>query len=83
MVRPETFGPYYVLIFLFYRELLEKTNVTWNQNNTISFQKFRRWYFDAETSNGSLKDYVTTLNPVAAVSIQSYDKKFIIEENSL
>jgi len=58
------------LFSLFHREFLEKTNVTWNQNKTITFRKLRRWYFDAESSNGSLSDNITTLNPLAAVSIQ-------------
>ena len=48
-----------------FTEFLEKTNVTWNQNNTITFRKLRRWYFDAERSNGSLNDNITTLNPLA------------------
>lgn len=48
-----------------FKEFLEKTNVTWNENSTISFRKLRRWYFDRENSNGSLNDNVTTLNPVA------------------
>jgi hypothetical protein len=53
----------------FYREYVEKTNVTWNVNGTVSFRRLRSWVFDAENSNGSLSDNVTTLNPVAVVII--------------
>lgn len=62
-----------------FTELLEKTNVTWNKNHTISFRKVRRWYFDAETSNGSLSDYVTTLNPLAvsAAYVSRFRSTFI------
>ncbi|XP_067010074.2 protein croquemort [Anabrus simplex] len=52
-------GPYV------FTEVHEKVNLTWNPNNTISYKQIRRWYFDAERSNGSLDDEVTTLNVVA------------------
>ncbi|XP_014244542.1 protein croquemort-like isoform X2 [Cimex lectularius] len=50
-----------------YRFKLEerKTNITMNCNGTVTFQIQRLWYFDAENSNGTLDDYVTTLNAVA------------------
>lgn len=51
-----------------FKEYLEKTNVTWNANKTISFRRLRSWIFDAENSNGSLNDNVTTLNPVAVTA---------------
>jgi len=59
---------------------LEKTNVTWNQNNTITFRKLRRWYFDAETSNGSLNDNITTLNPLAVVRFSNTIKKIYLKK---
>ncbi|XP_046739499.1 protein croquemort-like isoform X2 [Diprion similis] len=53
-------GPYTFL------ERREKVNVVFHpQNNTVSFDQKRTWYFDAERSNGSLKDNVTQLNVVA------------------
>ncbi|KAJ1519319.1 hypothetical protein ONE63_004618 [Megalurothrips usitatus] len=55
----EQMGPYR------FRETKEKVNITWNGNGTISFRQLRRWYFDAEYSNGSLSDNVTTINVVA------------------
>ncbi|KAK3923344.1 Protein peste [Frankliniella fusca] len=56
----EQMGPYR------FRETKEKVNITWNANNgTISFRQLRRWYFDAENSNGTLSDNVTTINVVA------------------
>ncbi|XP_063236007.1 protein peste-like isoform X2 [Bacillus rossius redtenbacheri] len=55
-------GPYV------FNELEEKVNVTWNDNHTISYQQRRTWFFDAERSNGSLADNITTLNVVAVTA---------------
>ncbi|KAJ8959906.1 hypothetical protein NQ318_011643 [Aromia moschata] len=43
----------------------EKSNITWNANNTVTFKHLKKWYFDPERSNGSLYDAVTSINPVA------------------
>lgn len=48
-----------------FREVHEKVNLTWNDNDTITFRQIRRWYFDADNSNGLLEDSVTTLNPIS------------------
>ncbi|XP_021916761.1 protein peste-like isoform X2 [Zootermopsis nevadensis] len=62
-----------------FKEFLEKTNVTWNTNRTITFRRLRRWYFDGENSNGTLDDSVTTLNPVAlsAAYVSRFRSSFI------
>lgn len=62
-----------------FTEFFEKTNVTWNQNNTITFRNVRRWYFDAERSNGSLNDNITTLNPLAtsAAYVSRFQNGFV------
>ncbi|XP_069695598.1 protein croquemort-like isoform X2 [Periplaneta americana] len=52
-------GPYY------FKEYIEKTNVTWNQNRTISYAVRRTWITDEENSNGSLSDRILSLNAVA------------------
>ncbi|KAJ9585302.1 hypothetical protein L9F63_002887 [Diploptera punctata] len=42
-----------------------KVNITWNDNNTVTFQQIRKWEFLQEKSNGSLEDEVTNLNVIA------------------
>lgn len=46
----------------------EKTNLTWNDNNTISYMVKKLYYFDTESSPRQLEDLVTTINPVPLVS---------------
>ncbi|KAJ8978290.1 hypothetical protein NQ317_012661 [Molorchus minor] len=48
-----------------YGETKEKSSITWNANNTVTFKHLKKWYFDAERSNGSLYDMVTSINPIA------------------
>ncbi|CAH1156005.1 unnamed protein product [Phaedon cochleariae] len=52
-------GPYY------YVETKEKTNITWNANDTISFKHLKTWWYDQSRSNGSLSDPFTTINPIS------------------
>ncbi|PSN44141.1 hypothetical protein C0J52_15658 [Blattella germanica] len=54
-----------------FKEVHEKVNLTWNTNGTITFRQVRRWYFDPENSNGTLKDNVTTLNVVSLIPLSS------------
>ncbi|KAK9508131.1 hypothetical protein O3M35_007861 [Rhynocoris fuscipes] len=54
-------GPY-----RFY-EKRTKVNLTWNANGTVSYRQTRHWFFDAENSNGTMKDTVTTVNFVPLV----------------
>ncbi|KAJ2950287.1 hypothetical protein O0L34_g11650 [Tuta absoluta] len=57
-------GPYRFL------EHREHVNITWhNQNNTIAYRTLTRFFFDAETSNGSLDDEITTINAIAASAV--------------
>ena len=44
-----------------------RTNITWHNNGTVTFNQKRIWHFDHERSNGSLSDEVTNLNVIAAV----------------
>ncbi|KAJ9578473.1 hypothetical protein L9F63_005293, partial [Diploptera punctata] len=61
-------------------EVHEKVNVTWNDNDTITFRQIRRWYFDPDHSNGSLEDNITTLNPVSlsAAYVSRYRSSLIL-----
>ncbi|KAG8225961.1 hypothetical protein J437_LFUL006190 [Ladona fulva] len=43
-------------------EFHKKVNISFHDNYTVTFQQVRTWKFDAENSNGSLDDLVTTLN---------------------
>ncbi|CAB3360083.1 Hypothetical predicted protein [Cloeon dipterum] len=45
-----------------FNEFHEKVNVTFHDNNTVSFKQVRRWHFDPDNSNGTLDDIITTLN---------------------
>lgn len=56
----EELGPY-----TFY-EYHHKTNIVWNENNTITYMQNRTWVFAPELSEGDLNDVVTVVNPVAA-----------------
>lgn len=55
-------GPY---VFV---EKPDKVNVTWHpENQTVSYMKKSRFYFDAAKSKGSLDDVITSLNVVPLV----------------
>lgn len=55
-------GPY---IFL---ESHKRTNITWNENGTVTYNQIRTWHFMPDMSNGTLNDEITTLNVMSAVS---------------
>ncbi|CAO1313413.1 unnamed protein product [Diamesa serratosioi] len=61
LVKPDfaEMGPY------IFSEVHERTNMTWNPNNTITFYQKRTWQFVPEKSSGSLDDNVTNVNPIA------------------
>ncbi|KAK9870107.1 hypothetical protein WA026_006202 [Henosepilachna vigintioctopunctata] len=42
-----------------------RVNISFNDNNTVSFNTIRTWHFVPEKTNGSLDDNITTLNTVA------------------
>ncbi|XP_076174152.1 protein croquemort [Ptiloglossa arizonensis] len=56
----EEMGPYV------FREVDYKVHQTWNENNTITYQRKRVWHFDEFLSVGSLSNTVTNINPVTA-----------------
>lgn len=55
-------GPY---VFL---ESHKRSNITWNENGTVTYNQIRTWHFVPERSNGSLSDEITSLNVFSAVS---------------
>ncbi len=71
----EEVGPYTFL------EKREKTNITFNENGTVSYEQIRSWHFVKEKSNGSLSDLIVHLN-VAVVSI-GYSVKRKWDKNAL
>lgn len=54
-------GPY---VFL---ENHQRTNITWNDNGTVTYNQIRTWQFQPDLSNGTLDDEITTLNVISAV----------------
>lgn len=57
--RFEEKGPYV------FREHHERVNLTWNANNTVSFNQTRTWFFEPTMSNGTLDDMITNLNVIS------------------
>lgn len=55
----EELGPY------IFSEHHTKVNIAWNDNNTVTFQQVRRWHFEPERSNGTLRDEITNINAIA------------------
>lgn len=59
----EQLGPYT------FREVHERVNLKWNDNDTLTFQQRRIWYHVPELSVGDYEtDRVITINPVLLVS---------------
>lgn len=62
--RFEQLGPYR------FRETPDKVDIVWHEaNNSVSFRKKAIFHFDAEGSNGTLSDIITTVDTVTHVSV--------------
>lgn len=59
-------GPY---VFL---ENHKRTNITWNENGTVTYNQIRTWHFMPDMSNGSLDDEITNVNVISAVRYVKY-----------
>ncbi|XP_075974432.1 protein croquemort-like [Anticarsia gemmatalis] len=59
-LRVDELGPYV------FRETHIKTNLTWNDNSTLTFYNQRWWHFVPEKSVGELSDMITSINPIIA-----------------
>ncbi|XP_045474063.1 protein peste-like isoform X3 [Harmonia axyridis] len=59
-VKPkfEEVGPFRFL------EVMEKTNITFHENSTVSYNRTRRWYFQKDYSPYDLNTPITSINPV-------------------
>jgi len=64
-VRVKQIGPYV------YRVLLDRADLVWNDNDTVSYRMNHTFIFDAENSAGSEDDLVTTVS-LPTVIIDSY-----------
>ncbi|KAB0795085.1 hypothetical protein PPYR_11924 [Photinus pyralis] len=51
-----------------FTEHREKVNFTWNENGTVTYRLWRRWYFEEGKSAGRLTDKITTINPATMVA---------------
>ncbi|CAH0555939.1 unnamed protein product [Brassicogethes aeneus] len=69
-------GPYRFI------ETKEKSNITWNaNNNTVTFNHVKKWYFDPENSPRSLFDEITTLNPTTvSASYAARDWSYFVKK---
>nr|XP_023018229.1 protein croquemort-like [Leptinotarsa decemlineata]XP_023018231.1 protein croquemort-like [Leptinotarsa decemlineata]XP_023018232.1 protein croquemort-like [Leptinotarsa decemlineata] len=62
-----------------YHEHHIRENITFNDNNTVTFYNKRIWKYAPEKSVGSLDDKITTFNPiVAAVANLVKDKHYLV-----
>lgn len=67
-----------------FREFRDKKNITFNSNNsTVSYRTMSTFFFDQESSNGTLDDVITQLNIVAvgassqAMNMEYKKRKYI------
>uniref|UniRef100_A0A1A9VH65 Protein croquemort n=1 Tax=Glossina austeni TaxID=7395 RepID=A0A1A9VH65_GLOAU len=69
-VKPnfERVGPYV------FRENNIKTNITWHENQTISFKPQRTWHFEPKMSSGNLDDLVTAPH-IPSLAASSFMRK--------
>ncbi|XP_060529969.1 uncharacterized protein LOC132704160 [Cylas formicarius] len=56
--RFEEVGPYR------FKEVKEKVNISWHDNNTVSYKVRKFYYFDQANSPRNLSDMITIINPV-------------------
>lgn len=48
-----------------------KSDIIFNKNGTVTYKQLRYWFFNNEMVKSNLQDNITTLNPVALVSMRS------------
>ncbi|KAF0306156.1 Protein croquemort [Amphibalanus amphitrite] len=70
----EQLGPYV------YSEKHLKVNMTWNANNTVTYQQVKTWHFEPDLSAGRLDDNVTSLNvPLLAAAALIKDMNLLVK----
>jgi len=62
-----------------FREVERKVNLTWHENNTVSYRRVKFWYFEREMSVGPLTDTVTTINVPVVGSAEFVRGDFFME----
>lgn len=55
-----------------YREYRQKINITFNNNDTVSFMEHRTLHFQPDKSRGSESDYIVLPNMLALVRLWPY-----------
>lgn len=72
----------FIFIYLFFiRKHIQKDNITFHPNNTVSYMEYRRYYFEPSMSAGNESDVVTIPNMLVLVS--HYFPSLITLVNSL
>ncbi|KAK0075820.1 hypothetical protein PV325_006271, partial [Microctonus aethiopoides] len=67
-----------------FKEKIEKVNIVFHpENNTVSFDQRKFWYFDPEKSNGKLSDKIVHLNVVAVSAAHKVRYWSYFMQNSL
>lgn len=52
-----------------FHEVREKTDLMWNDNDTVSYHQRHTWVFDRERSIGGLDTLITSVNPVTVSAV--------------
>ncbi|XP_045474606.1 protein croquemort-like [Harmonia axyridis] len=60
--RFEELGPFV------FKEIVHKWNITFNDNDTISFRNFKEYFFQQDKSNFTLNDNITALNVIPLIA---------------
>lgn len=58
-----------VVTHIFFSEKRWKDNITFHENNTVSYKEFRQYYFEESMSVGDESDVVTIPNMLVLVRI--------------
>lgn len=58
-----------LLVISLHREYRFKTNITFHDNDTVSFLEYRRFYFQPDMSNGKEEDHVVVPNILLLVRL--------------
>lgn len=75
-IKPEfeELGPYV------FREIHYRINITWNDDDTVTYWQRRQWFFEESMSGGSLDDVITCVNPISATVASMFKNKSSLEK---
>lgn len=57
----------YIFAFFFFRKRIQKDNITFHPNSTVSYREYRRYFFEPSMSAGNESDVVTIPNMLVLV----------------